>query len=314
MGSAAFRRGVRILMQGANPAVPETTSKPQTDQSRSERRIPDGWVKIVNRSTGLVLGGQSAVWRIEPAGDCYRLRKQKSNQYAALAEWAKTADKATDRKGRPRRLLEQVADAQHASLWKIAVCDDGCWTISNRDSGKCLEAPKDNASRVVRQAAMREGDAIQKWSLEPATAAKDSGNKTASVDAETRPAAERLADQELDSDRLAIGDTGTIACAYAEILKIIDDRSCIVVPYTYHQVTDYTNGDPVHGNQYVVSSGYKPHLPVVLRGWPTAGKVTGQKDDLADKVFRVTGTEDMKKTDGTVIRVHVLELASSPSK
>jgi hypothetical protein len=55
-------------------------------------------------------------------------------------------------------------------------------------------------------------------------------------------------------------------------------------------------------------------LPVLLKGWPTAGKVTGQKEDLRQTLFRVTGTSDQKRSDGAIVRMYVLEVVKSPSK
>jgi hypothetical protein len=121
-------------------------------------------------------------------------------------------------------------------------------------------------------------------------------------------------DHVLDSDRLAIGDTGTIVCAYAEIVEIIDEQSCVVLPYvdTPRQTGPRYVGlaELAEGMQEEAARPplLRPHLPILLKGWPTAGKVTGQKDDLSGKVFRVTGTEDVKNPDGAVVRVHVLEL------
>ena len=197
-------------------------------------------------------------------------------------------------------------------FWEVKSLGNGFWSITNRASGKCLEMCKEKPVRW--QSLFRDGALEQQWRFEAVADSRVEGDKHKAVSPEPRahstaktPADERTV-RVLDSDRLAIGDTGTIGCAYAQILKIIDDHSCVAVPYTYEQVTDYTGGDPIHGNQYVVSSGDEPHLPIVLKGWPTAGKVTGQKEDLSKAVFRVTGTEDVKKKDGEVVRVHVLEL------
>ena len=131
----------------------------------------------------------------------------------------------------------------------------------------------------------------------------------------TQPTAKSPAHQPtdcvLDSDSLAIGDTGIIVCAYAEILTIIDDQSCVVLPYTPQQTVPRYVGLAELAEVMQEEAGrpiqYDPHLPILLKGWPTVGKVTGQKEDLSKTVFRVTGTEDVKKTDGSVVRVHVLE-------
>ena len=78
------------------PTTPDATSKPQTIQSPNEQRVPAGWVKIVNESTGSVLGGESAEWHIEMDGKYGRLTKQEDGQYAALANWAKHKENARD--------------------------------------------------------------------------------------------------------------------------------------------------------------------------------------------------------------------------
>jgi len=300
------------------PATLETAMKSDGDQSRSGIPLPTGWLRIVNRSTGLVLGGASSVWRIETAGDFCKMRNQNSGQYMALADWSKNRDDAADAKGRPLRFLRQVPDSGSPSvLWKIEPLGRGFWKIVNHESGKCLEARENNSVKIVRQSLFREGTPTQEWRLETAsaTAVKDDGQRTPSADAETEPAAETLADQatdrQLNCGHLAIGDTGTITppCAYVEILKIIDDQSAIVLPYEWVS--------PQTGPRFVELADLPnvmservlaPQLPLLLKGLSTAGKVTGEKDELPGRVFRVTGTEDVKRSSGDVVRVHVLEL------
>ena len=103
---------------------------------------------------------------------------------------------------------------------------------------------------------------------------------------------------------IVTGDVGHISCEFAKIERIIDDQTCIVRPYGFVQWSDYGS----MGQQTAIYYDYKPQLPILLKGWPTVGKVTGQKEDLSKTVFRVTGTDDVKKTDGAVVRVHVLEV------
>ena len=82
---------------------------------------------------------------------------------------------------------------------------------------------------------------------------------------------------------------GHVVCWFATIEKVIDERSCIVRP----QGTMYVNA-----------------LPILLKGWPTAGKVTGQQENLGNTLFRVTGTSDQKTVDGHTVRIYVLEVAN----
>ena len=152
------------------------------------------------------------------------------------------------------------------------------------------------------------------WRLEPVqsgTASKPSSGKPAdSPDKESNPIPEfppsKATEQQLDCGHLTIGDVGTITHGgdYMEVVTIIDDWSCVVLPY---EAWDIYNG-------YGYSRVNKPLLPIVLKGLRTGEMVTGQKGKLSGLVFRVTGTQDLKKKDGDVIRVHVLEVINTLSK
>jgi hypothetical protein len=114
----------------------------------------------------------------------------------------------------------------------------------------------------------------------------------------------KAADHKLYSGHLATGEMGTLGCNLVEIIRIYDDRLCLVTPLLMVDRSLYGR----LGEQIAVRFDHQRQLPVLLTGWPTAGKVTGQKEDLSGVVFLVTGTKDLKKTDGGVLRVHVLEL------
>jgi hypothetical protein len=312
---------------------------------RNEQIAPAGPVIIVNRDTAHIFG--ATAWRIEPTGAYHRLRTQRKSgepgRYVALADWAKKGEAAIDPNGRPRQLLRWgVPNPENAALWKFTPGGDGFWVITSQETGKCLAAPGHNStSSIARLTPFQAGDPLQEWRLEAPTGSKDgapksdkgsdaqkqeqseresaptaedSGGRAAPDDAGQHPAAETPTvsetNQKLDASRLAVGDTGRLACAYVEILNIIDDRASLVLPYVLVQRDEYGRW----GEQTAIHVEQVPQLPILLKEWATAGKVTGQKEDVSDKVFHVTGTEDVKKTNGSVIRVHVLEVVGSPSK
>jgi probable HAF family extracellular repeat protein len=292
------------------PTKPQTPAKPEASLSRNEKSVPTGLVNIVNRKTGLAMHWGTK--QIETAGDYSKIRCQEFGKYLALENWALEGEKVNVRHNPGVLRLAPDAGGQ-SEFWKFEPIGDGYWRIVNRATGQCL-VPRDDVGRVV-QARPRDRAVEQQWRLETAavTASKDGASGVVSANTEIRPSADESAREttkELNCRFLSIGDAGTIPCAYAEFLKIIDDQSCIVLPYGYvlpqtvRIVGVAELADEMQQRQYVLVPG----LPILLRGWPTAGKVTGQRDDLSGKVFRVTGTEDVKKTDGSVIRVHVLEL------
>jgi hypothetical protein len=51
-----------------------------------------------------------------------------------------------------------------------------------------------------------------------------------------------------------------------------------------------------------------PGLAVQLKGWPTAGKVTGQGADLSEILFRVTGTSSHKTIHGGSVTIYDMEV------
>ena len=88
----------------------------------------------------------------------------------------------------------------------------------------------------------------------------------------------------------AIGDVGCLDCPCVRIENIIDDRCCIV------RICSYGEGFPATG------------MVVQLKGWPTAGKVTGQKEDVVQTFFRVTGTSSHKTIGGGSVTMHDMEV------
>jgi len=51
-------------------------------------------------------------------------------------------------------------------LWRIASLGNGYWSITNRQTGQAVTAPRPNPGRIVRQAAFRADDPAQQWRLE----------------------------------------------------------------------------------------------------------------------------------------------------
>ncbi len=118
------------------------------------------------------------------------------------------------------------------------------------------------------------------------------------------------------SHALATGDVGRIACERAMVEKIIDGRSCIVRTYTlrgtgqpqysFHSLSGFANDMQTQSRR----SQLWPGMRVQLIGWPTAGKVTGQAEDLGQTLFRVTGTSNHKTLDGGSITIYDLEVVN----
>ena len=117
----------------------ETAVKNGEVPTRSQDCVPIGVVRVVNRGTGR----DTATWRIEPAGEFYKLKKEPSGRYVAIADWAKSGDEGTTK---PRmQMLREVEDSgTRAMLWKIEAGGNGYWTITNCESKKCLIDPKNN--------------------------------------------------------------------------------------------------------------------------------------------------------------------------
>jgi len=132
--------------------------------------VPVGWVKIVNRGTGLVLRDSAGPMNIEPAGEYYKIRCRDSGLYLALRDWTKEKDDLRLSKRVVAQLLDEVpASGDLALQWKIERLRGGFWRIANRDSGEYLEFRKPDAL-VVRQSSLRKGDPAQEWRIEPASA------------------------------------------------------------------------------------------------------------------------------------------------
>jgi hypothetical protein len=263
-------------------------SKSETDASTKEKLIPNDWVKIVNRSTGQQIGyrrgnspeehEKSSHWRIKQSGEYYKILNQFSGEYLGLSEESKQNDSGTS----------QMPDSKDASIyWKIEPAGNDCWRLLNRDTGKCLESRKNNTGKnIIRQSALRDNDPIQEWQIVDA--------KTAS-----KPETVEKAVRYLNCENLSTGNEGVLYCNYVEMLKVIDDNSCIVLPYSFASIVN-----PSGGGDLVTTV----HPPLLLKKWPTKDMVTGGKYRVEDQIFRVTGTEDVKRSSGEVVRVHVLEL------
>ncbi len=164
--------------QLADPSHPAVSSEPKaagdthpspaptaSDSTEAAYPLPTGWVRFINRATGLVLFNDRQPLRIEPAGDCFKLRCKPSGQFLAIRDWAKNRDDATDAKGQPLRLFRHVPASDDPSMrWEIRPVGNGFYIIANRASGKCLEF---RTEKLVRQSVFREGAVEQQWRIEP---------------------------------------------------------------------------------------------------------------------------------------------------
>ncbi len=118
------------------------------------------------------------------------------------------------------------------------------------------------------------------------------------------------------SHALATGDVGRIACERAMVEKIIDGRSCIVRTYTLrgtgqpavsvHSLSGFADDMQTQGRRRQLWRG----MAVQLKGWSTAGKVTGEAEDLSQTLFRVTGTSNQKTADAGSVTVYDLEVVN----
>jgi hypothetical protein len=143
---------------GSRPSGPATPVPPEQANS-----LPTGWVKVVNRKTGKVIRLNARPVRIEPVGQFYKLRSQ-DGRYVVLAGWAQNGDEGTG----PAGLFRYGPDSGSRSrLWKIEPRGNGYWTITNCESKKCLEAPTEDPTGIVRQSTFREGALEQQWRFEP---------------------------------------------------------------------------------------------------------------------------------------------------
>ncbi len=243
---------------------------------------PQGCVKISNPSSGVRLGlhhhtasedgGEAARWHLEPAGEYYKLRNEKSGQYLGLPESSK-------RSGGPTLQMRDSPDA--AIFWKLQPAGDGLWRIVNRDSGTCLEGHDNNGSTLVRNAAVHEGAAEQQWRIRAADAPDREGSK--STARRESPGKEHV--RWLDFAKLQTGDEGRIRYPVT-VLTFVDPQSCVVVlksPETYP--------------------------PLLLKNAVTQDLVSGGQYTI-HQVFRVTGTADFKTSKSShsaLVRIHVLE-------
>ena len=162
------------------------TKAPPDEKPLPTVKIPEGWVRIVNRANGLAIGvkngslapgtvadqysrarGYQQRWQIEPSQapgyhGFYTIRNQKSGQYLAIK------DRSMER-GAPAC---QMPGRQHVMFWQFEEAGDGFWRIINRHSGQCLEAPSSGLSAVIMQGPFRNGELMQEWRLEPVESGK----------------------------------------------------------------------------------------------------------------------------------------------
>ena len=214
--------------------------------------------------------------------------------------------------GRPAApLLHLVADPTASATWNVKSLPGGLYLIQNAETGKCLESRVAGDTHVARLATLRSDDPRQHWRLESvseesvASAAPSKASQTKAAQ-KTTPAEEEE-EHRLDCNSLRTGQEGILDCGYLEVVKVMDDQSCVVLPYTYDSVEA---DDPIHGpniNRIVT----RALPPLLLRKWGDKDTVAGQKRRVSDQVFRVTGTEDVKAVNGATVRVHVLEVVAT---
>jgi S1-C subfamily serine protease len=161
--------------------------------SRRAGSIPRGWVRIVNRCSGLICGVRASApedetatashWQIERSGAFFKIRNRDSGQCLALSEPSKKSGRRTC----------QVPDSEDACVfWKIEPTGAGFWRLINRDTGTCLESYKNDRAAAVRNSPPRDGALEQHWQLEKvadARAARAAPTSPAAGSAQAAPAA-----------------------------------------------------------------------------------------------------------------------------
>ena len=160
---------------------PAAIEKPSpSEKSAPTAKIPTGWVRIVNRATGLAIGikGGSLTpgtvadqaglrypihnWQIEASKGrqshgYYTIRNQKTGQYLVIE------DRSMERGA---SACQMPAGRHLAIAWRFEDAGDGCWRIINKNSGQCLEASGGDKGAIIRQTPYRANTMIQQWRLE----------------------------------------------------------------------------------------------------------------------------------------------------
>jgi probable HAF family extracellular repeat protein len=173
-----------------SPTKPVAASK--ADASRKDEHLPTGWVRIVNRGTGMILHAgrdNQGPFRIERAGDGYKIC-QEPGQCLTLARWATRKEYAS---APPQQRHEFFLHRSPESgspymLWEIRPLGNGFWSITNRATGRSLEIRK--GTSVAWQSPLRAGALEQQWRFEEVSPPATVGDKEKPVQAnvETRPA------------------------------------------------------------------------------------------------------------------------------
>ena len=143
------------------------------EYGREQRMEYGREVRIVNRKTGVCLWAPGAnvrlvrgaiVVRIVRAGDYFKLWAG-LGQYLALEDWAIKGQEVGPG-GSPRILRLTPNEGDRSIFWKIEPLGNDSWSITNRETGKCVEA-REPGARFPRQSEFRAGDAAQEWQFEP---------------------------------------------------------------------------------------------------------------------------------------------------
>jgi probable HAF family extracellular repeat protein len=146
--------------------TPAAQGKRNPGASRNVQPLPTGWVRIINRGTGVALHigrGNEGPFRLERSGDHYQIRSEQPGGYVGLAGWASKEEYASKPPERRHQFFLSVATASESLLskWRIEPVSDGFWTIRNLATGKCLEIR--NEKPALWHSQFRKGALEQQW-------------------------------------------------------------------------------------------------------------------------------------------------------
>ena len=139
------------------------------------------------------------------------------------------------------------------------------------------------------------------WSVALLAAAADDATPSSRTPADavllknSRPSSSSQSGRKLDCAKLSMGDEGTLDCSYVEVLVVIDDETCAVVPVQ--------QGPGSNGRAETTI-----FAPLLLKKVVTQNMVRAGRYSVRGKVFQVTGAADAENANSRIIHVHVLEL------
>jgi hypothetical protein len=168
------------IAEPATAKQPTEPTEPKANVPGNQVSVPTGWVRIVNRVTGLAIGPRKGnpasgtmidqregrfvgqCWQIEASQGpqsrgFYTIRNRKTSQYLAIEDRSA---------GQGASACQMPADHNPAMFWQFDDVGKGYWRITNKDSGQCLEAPGNDQGTIIRQN-QRDNGVMQEWRLEP---------------------------------------------------------------------------------------------------------------------------------------------------